>query len=253
MAEQYADSKVLEARAYGIINHLKVVAAEHKRTFSPTLQAVLVFSGPGTYYQPLKPEQEVWERWMDRDRIRAGVAVVREVTAARISELSSKTVKGAYVSKEDILNSGPFFVYNGTPEENEVFRRASNSKFCKLPLEKVLVIDEVRRKNAVQTIAHTAHQVESFYQELANPHSPLHGIENVALIAHIPDFIRIPFYTKKYNDEFVSQGGRNLNFWIYALKSRIGTEKEHIEWELPRLVRYASEGYLAIEPSNFSV
>src|SRR5689334_18588899 len=75
----------LQAKALTIVDFLKNVAERHERTYPADIDAVLVFSGPGTYYQRLKDYQtDESRRWMDRDRIRAGVAVVREVTKARM-------------------------------------------------------------------------------------------------------------------------------------------------------------------------
>lgn len=253
----------LQEKAQKNVDRLKEVAAKHERYYSPIIEAVLVFSGPGTYYKRLKdsrPEQE-WMRWMDRDRIKAGVGVVREVTAKRIRK-EGISIKGHYVTKEDIIEYGPLFVYNGIPEENDVLNKALNSELFKLPKEKVVIIDNVQEEDGTtHPIRHTADQVKSFYQELANPESPLYGISTVALVAHIPDFIRNVFYTKKYDDEHIARGNKGLNLRVYGLKSRKGstklyirgTEQQHIESELQRLVEYAKRGYLATEPSTFSV
>lgn len=244
----------LEAKANSVVSRLKEVAANHERAYPRFIDAVLVFSGPGTYYDRLKPDQEEWMRWMDRDRIRAGVAVVREVTASALSNgRYMKRVRANQVTKQDIRDFGPLFVYNGTPLENEIFRRAAGSEFCKLPKENVVLIDEVREEDGtIHPMRHTADQVKSFYQQLANPESMLHGTINVAIVAHVPDFIRNVFYTKKYNDEFIAQGHQGLNFWVYGLRSRSGTEDEHIEADLSRLITYAEKGHLATEPSPFS-
>ena len=253
MKELLINEAELTQKARDVVSRLQEVATNRERTYPKTIDAVLVFSGPGTYYDKLKPDQNEMWRWMDRDRIRAGIAVVRQVTAAKKSQSTGQKFKGHDMSREDILEYGPMFVYNGIPVENEVFRKAVDSPFSKLPKEKVLIIDEVRQKNSVHQIRHTADQVNSFYQEMKNPNSPLYGKKNVALVAHIPDFARNVFYTKKYNDEFVENGGDSINFWVYALKSRPGTGEDHLNSELPRLVTYAGNGHLATNPSPFSV
>lgn len=249
------ESNMLHERANSVIQRLKEVAVSRERTYPSNIQAVFVFSGPGTYYERLKPRQEEHWRWMDRDRIRAGVAVVREVTASRIRELGVDPYKkGHYTTHQEIHQHGPLFIYNGTLIENEVFRRTLESPFCKIPKEKVVVIDEVWEDDgATHPIRDTGDQVKSFYQQLLNPNSPLHSIERVALVAHIPDFIRNVFYTKKYNDEYIASGGKGLQFWVYGLISRRGTEDKHVASELPKLVTYAQRGHLALEPSDFSV
>ena len=251
MTERQVDAQQLTQRAQEVVDRLKEVAINRERTYPSKIEAVLVFSGPGTYYDRLKPDQEDIWRWMDRDRIRAGVAVVSEITAARLSVLLDKKVKGHHVSKEGILKLGPYFVYNGTPLENEVFSKALNSPYCKLPKSKVIIIDDVIEEDGtIHPHRHTADQVKSFYHEIANPNSPLYGIRNVALVAHIPDFARNVFYTKKYNDE--ASGNQRLNFWVYGLKSRKGTGEAHLSSEFPRLVTYAQRGHLATEPSPFA-
>ncbi|OGD86526.1 hypothetical protein A2Z23_02930 [Candidatus Curtissbacteria bacterium RBG_16_39_7] len=255
MTERQIDPQELEAKAQAVVTRLKEVAANHERSYPPIIEAVLVFSGPGTYYKRLKDSrpEEGWMRFMDRDRIRAGVAVVRQVTAVTKALVTGIETRTNQIMKEDIEQYGPLFVYNGIPEENEIFRQALASPFCKLPKDKVVIIDEVAEVDGTtHSIRHTADQVRSFYQELENPQSPLHRIVNVALVAHIPDFARNVFYTKKYNDEFMIKWHGGLRFWVYALKSRAGTGDEHIAAELPRLVKYAEAGHLATEPSDFS-
>lgn len=246
---------MLQEKALNVVQRLKEVAINRERTYPSQIQAVFVFSGPGTYYERLKPGQEKHWRWMDRDRIRAGVAVIREATASRVRELGIDPYKkGHYTTHEEIIEHGPLFVYNGVPVENDVFRTALESPFSKIPKEKVVIIDEVLEDDGYShPIRHTGDQVKSLYQQISNPNSPLHGTEHVALIAHIPDFIRDVFYTKKYNDEHMAAGSKGVQFWVYALQSRPGTEDEHISSELPRLVTYAQRGDLAREPSEFSV
>ena len=253
MSKRQVDPRILEVKARDILNRLKNVANNHERTFPSFLEAVLVFSGPGTIYDKLKPGQEEWMRWMDRDRIRGGRAVVAQVTAARLSVSQGRRIDVQAVTREDVRTSGPLFVYNGIPVENKMLRQALQTGTLKLPKEKVVIIDEVIEEGGItHPIRHTADQVKSFYQTVANPRSPLYGVKNVALVAHIPHFMRIPFYTRKYNEEYIAHGYEGLNFWVYALRSRHGTEKPYIAYELPRLILYAEQGDLATEPSVFS-
>src|SRR3989344_5561598 len=240
MTERQVDTQQLTQRALDVVNSLKEIVINRERTYPPSIEAVLVFIGPGTYYDKLKPDQEEIWRWMDRDRIRAGVAVVSEITAARLSDLLGKKVKGHHISPGDILFYGPYFVYNGTPLENEIFRKALNSPFCKLPKAKVVILDEVREDDGtIHPHRHTADQVKSFYHAISDPENPLYGILNVALVAHIPDFARNVFYTRKYNDGLVESGNLSLNFWVYGLKNRKGTGEAHLNSEFPRIVTYA--------------
>lgn len=253
MIEQLVDPQKLTGNALVVVERLKEVAQNHQRTYPAKIDAVFVFSGPGTYYDRLKPGQQEYVRWMDRDRIRAGVAVVKEVTAQRIAETEKTTIRGHHISKEAILKyGGPYFVYNGVPVENEILRRALKSPYCPLPTEKTLIIDEVYEGDHIIPIRHTGDQFKSFYQAITNPNCPLFGIKNVALVAHIPDFIRHPFYAEEYNRRLGAANGQPLNFWFYALRSRLGTEEAHMEAELQRLPVYAAKGDLATEPVIFS-
>lgn len=247
------DSKALEEKALRIVRRLEEVARNHERTFPSLIDAVLVFSGPGTIYEKLKPGQEEWMRWMDRDRIRAGRAIVTAVTAGRVAEQHKRITNVEEVTVEDIRRSGPLFVYNGIPLENDMLRQALRTQTLRLPVEKVVIIEQVVEEDGTaHPIRHTADQVKSFYQAVASPQSPLYGVKNVALVAHIPSFIRIPFYTRKYDDQFIAQGHERLNFWVYALRSRQGTQKPHVASELHKLLAYAELGHLAKEPSPFS-
>ena len=252
--KEIIDSQALEQKAQGIINSLQETAAERKRVYPSNIDAVLVFSGPGTYYDRLKPDQEEWMRWMDRDRIRAGVALVRELTASTINDFTKAKLGVEHITENDIMNKGPFFVYNGIPVENKVLREALDSPFCKLPKDKVLIIDAVRKGNTVIPIRHTGDQVQSFYQEIMNQESPLHYATNIALVSHALHYIRIPFYISKYeNDYEYALPKIKRNYYAYGLKDRPGVEEEFIKYEMERLLAYAEAGHLAAEPTPLRI
>jgi len=254
MIEQVVEQQALKMEAIRIVDRLTETALNHERTYPSSIQAVLVFSGPGTYYDRLKQGQQERQRWMDRDRIRAGVAVVRQVAASVKTELSGRRFRVSDIDKIDVHSFGPFLVYNGIPIENEVFLRALESPFCKMPPEKVVVINQVKEENgSTHSIRHSGDQVKSLFQEVADPKSILYGAKNIAFVAHIPDFIRIPFYIQKYSSEYVDVSGQELHFWFYALKSRSNTMEEHMNAELTRLVEYAKLGQLDTTPCAFAV
>lgn len=246
------DSQALVDEALRIVWRLEEVANGRKRTFPPLIDAVFVFSGPGTIYHKLKPGQEEWMRWMDRDRIRAGRAIVAEVTSARLAERRGRLTRADEITVDDIRTSGPLFVYNGIPIENTMLRQALLTQEGRLPPENVVIIDQVEADGGTRPIRHTADQVRSFYQNQANPQSPLYGVKHVALVAHIPHFVRIPFYTRKYDDEHIARGHEGLNFWAYALRSRRGAQEPYVQTELHKLLAYADLGHLAREPVIFS-
>jgi len=240
-----------------IVTRLKE-KAQKGRIYPSTIQAVLVFSGPGTYYDRLKTTQQTlggeWRSWMDRDRIRAGAAVCREVTATRKSELLGKPIHANQVTDRDILMWGPLYVYNGIPIENTVFSEATDSPFCVIPKERIVMMRTVEDYDGTtHPFRHTGDQVRGLYNAIRDPKSPLFGVENVALVAHVPDHARIPFYTEKNNREHMAEGGNNVNLWLYGLKSRPGAEEHHLPAELARLPVYAAKGDLAPVPSPFSL
>lgn len=263
MSERSINEQQIRQSALGVVARLEHVAANHKRTFPSQIEAVLVFSGPGTYIDRLKPSQmknpddpnskdQDHLRWMDRDRIRAGVAVVRDVCATRLIKELGLRATIADVTNEYVLSNGPILVYNGIPKENEVFRGVLKRPTTKIPANKVLIIDELRRSDRTIPIAHTGHQVESFYQEVANPYSPLHGVMNVAVVAHISDFARNLFYLKKYNDLYVAAGNEGITFWVYAIKNRPGSKEILIDEEIGKVITYAQRRDLATEPARFN-
>jgi hypothetical protein len=249
MTEGYKPN--IQQEAIGIVRKLTEVADNHERVYPAEIDAVLVFSGPGTYYDRLKPGQPEWMAWMDRDRIRGGVAVVREVTASWMRKEGIDQNKiGHDVSYTEIEEYGPLLVYNGIPVENEVFRRAVASEHSKIPLSNVVVLDEVIEENGdAHPIRHTGDQYKSFFHEVQNAESPLFGVKNVALVAHIPDFVRHPYYAERYNRELREAMGEELTFWAYGIRSREGSIFPHMRSELPRLVAYSAKGDLSTVPA----
>ena len=259
MTERFVNQKDLEGKAQAIIGQLQEVAANHERKYPSDIQAVLVFSGPGTYYEQLKPGEPEWMKLMNRDRVRAGTAVVREVTASRKADdlgLPRGEIHGSKMIYDDVLTYGPYLVYNGVPikdprleHENKTVREAFHSRFSKLPEQKILVIDELRDVDGtLRPLRHTGDQINSLFQQLQDVNSPIYGVRNLALVSHLAHFIRIPFYLKKYEDEFVANGGYRLNYFVYPLIGRPGVYEKDIEWEMPRLLEYAAKGDLATEP-----
>lgn len=266
MTEKVVDRKAVETNAHEVVTKLTEASENRERTYPSNIDAVWVFSGPGTYNQRLKPDsgEEEWMRWMDRDRIRAGVAVVREITATRVSEIEARKVNPSELKSEDMVKLSPLFVYNGKPVENAILDEQLSKRATLIPRQKVLIIREVQEGGGgTHPIGHYGDQFTSFFQQLDNPESPINEEYTrklqqgksfkVALVSHKLDFIRIAFYAEKYNQEFVENGRQPLDFHVYGLRSRAGTEGEHVEYELPRLLDYAEQGHLAKEPVNFSV
>lgn len=236
-------------KAIEIVRRLEEKRETEKRTYPPDIEAVFVFSGPGTYFQRLKPEDEEWMGWMDKDRIRLGVALVREVTASRMREADlAQDKRGHFVSKEDIIKNGPVFIYNGTQDENRDFRKALSSQFAKIPKEKVDIIDTfVNSDGNPQPYRHTGDQVKGLYQHLVDPKSRLYGVRNIALVSHLAHFMRIPFYIEKYHKEYLSEDVV-INYYPYALEERGGNTEINIDEEIPKITEYIKRGDMSDQP-----
>lgn len=242
-----------------IIERLRELAG--RRTYDPNIEVIHVYSGPGTYFDRTKPGQEERQRWMDHDRILAGVAVLREVAAAKIRQLTGLKLNAVQISKDDLTRVGPQLFYNGTPVENQAVQRALSEGRSKVPETNVVLANDVREDDgSVHAIHHTADQVRSLFQQIDDPQGELHGRRHIAAVAHIPDFVRIPFYLERYNQARRQAGGSELKFSAFALKSRRGSSEvggrldtvgQHTAAELPRLVKYLQRGDLAAKPVRF--
>ena len=74
-----------------------------------------------------------WARKMDRARVRAGVTLVREVTAKRLEK------PAAEVTEEDIANHGPWLHYASTSWENNHIRHALAQPALGMPSSKIFI------------------------------------------------------------------------------------------------------------------
>lgn len=213
------------------------------------IDAVWVFSGPGTYFTALKDKEEPWQKFMDRDRIHAGLRLCRLLTAKRVKERSHQETLPAEISPEDLEQYGPYFIYNGNPEQNDDFGEALAKGFIKLPPKKVVILDKVESQKATRPIANTLDQVASFYQEKTKEESPLFGCHRVALVSHSPHFIRIPHYIRRFEEEFLQTHGRIISYWAYGVKSESAVFNEFVRSELNKLASYVNRGHLNPAPT----
>lgn len=244
------DPRKLREDAHGIVKTLTTVAEERRRKFPPEIQAVLPLSGYGLYTKPLLDNQPAAGRWQDHDRTRAGVAIVSEVTSSRIQQPLDIERRSFHITKKQIRKHGPLFVYNGTPEQNENFLTSVNSLHSKIPPEKVHVIQTVKIGEEEIPIRHTGDQIQSLFQEVDTPESPLHEMTRIGVVTHTSQWVRVPYYIEKYNRERKADGKTPLEIWAYGVRNRPGTLEPLMEGELDRLVRYAEQGQLATEPAT---
>lgn len=180
----------LKKKVYGEITYL----LGHKLypTIHDDIDAVWVFSGPGTFFKQLDTGEPKWMAWMDRYRILYGIALVRKITAKRLSK------KVAEVTVGDIGKHGPLFLYNGTPEENHSLRKALKSQYLSLPEEKVFITDQVIEEDGTKhPIRNTRDQIKSFPRKLLRPPGPIQ--KRLAIISHAAHIPRILRYLESLN------------------------------------------------------
>ena len=237
-------------RALGLLDALKV--AGNERHYDPCIQVIHVVSGPGTYFKDRKPQQPPWSneafRWRDRDRINAGIAVVHNVTRARLTEVSPD-----HPLTDDEQKHAPLLFYNGIPVENSAFQDALSEGLFSVPFEKIVVSDTLGNDGGLND------QVRDLFQHIDNSESPLFDKGNIALITNISAFLRVPFYVQKYMEERLQQGKEELRMWIYAVKDRRGSRElgkadalgECITADLTRLPLYIQRGFLPPKPWRF--
>jgi hypothetical protein len=193
---------------------------------------VWVFSGPGTFYKPLEDNEQDFTRWMDRYRIMYGLAIVKQVTAKKLQKTPDK------VTKEDILNHGPLFFYNGTPEENKDLRIALEHKLSILPKEKVLIIDRVKHEGNIQHIENTLDQILSFPKELIGKQ-----LQNrIAIVSHAPHIARILRYFEEYN-----LFPQSITVEVFSL-TPIHSEALYMHEEMEKVWQYFQKGDLSWTP-----
>lgn len=201
---------------------------------STNFDAVWVFSGPGTIKQPLKEGDNPLRKWMDRDRILYGAELITKITAMRLHKTYNR------ITRNDILNSGPFLIYNGIPRENADFREVLQSPSCLLPYEKVYIVDEVFDKNVFYPIKNTLDQIKSFPKAFLN-----NGLikERIAIVSHAEHFPRILRYIKKYN--IIPE---HIKITVFPLKSAREVENEYYEEEVNKVWEYFQKGNLSWSP-----
>lgn len=238
-------------RALGLLDALKV--ASSKRHYDSRIEVVHVVSGPGTYFEDRKDQQPPWSneafRWRDRDRIKAGIAVVHNVTRARLTEVSPDRPL-----TNDEQKHAPLLFYNGIPVENSAFQDALFQGLFSVPFKKIVVSDTLRDDGGLND------QVQDLFKQVDTPASPLSGLKHIAIVTNVSAFLRVPFYVQKYMRERLQEGQEALRMWVYAVKDRRGSREpgrkadalgECIAADLTRLPLYRQRGFLPTKPWKF--
>lgn len=179
-----------------MLQEFEKAALPHPKIY-PDTDVVFVVPGPGEYSQKLPPYEEKpdryqhlsWARKMDRARVRAGVILVKEITALRLE----KNVKE--VTSEDILAYGPWLHYSTTPWENEHIKGVLAQEVVKFPPGKTIMYEDiVGRDGKTRPIVNTADQLEGLqFPEGLTP-------RRIAVLSHAPHLVRIMHMMEKYKD-----------------------------------------------------
>jgi hypothetical protein len=198
----------------------------------PDTDAVWVFSGPGTFLKALENNEQNFTRWMDRYRILYGLNIVKKVTAKKLKKSSGE------ITKQDILENGPLFIYNGTEEENKDLRAALNHELSILPSEKVIIVDQVKIDGTIQEIENTLDQIKSFPKELVGKQIT----NRIAIVSHAPHIARI----LRYFEEF-KLFPETVTVEVFSL-TPIHSEALYMHEEMEKIWQYFQKGDLSWNP-----
>lgn len=198
----------------------------------PDTDAVWVFSGPGTFFKALESGEQNLTKWMDRYRILYGLAIVKQVTAKRLNKNADE------ITKEDILQNGPLFIYNGNEIENTDIRKALRHELSILPAEKVLIIDKVKTDARIEDIETTLDQIKSFPKELIGKQIK----KRIAIVSHAPHIARI----LRYFEEF-KLFPETITVEVFSI-TPIHDQALYMHEEMEKIWQYFQKGDLSWNP-----
>lgn len=183
-------------RALDLTQQLEAKASPHGEIHQDT-DVVWVVSGPGAYSLTIWPFEDKadhyrdlpWTRKMDRHRLRTGAALVHEITAKR----TGKKVEA--VTREDIRQYGPWFMYNATEAENQHVKAVLDQESVKIPPEKLFIYHEFKDESGeTRQIVKTIDQIQGLrFPEGGRP-------RRVAVVSHAPHLMRLLHMLGKYPD-----------------------------------------------------
>lgn len=180
---------------------LEQVAWHHRRSniavtpeAARRIKAVLMFSGPGTWYESYKEDRykdKLWAAWMDHHRLVHGTWVIRRITEINTGicfQGSLNTLdERVRMTRAVILTYGPYFAYTGRGDERDAVRRALMGKRVIIPVEKVHIIEG--------RIDNTVDQVRTLQ---IPPGLSMDPGDRVAIVAHSPQLVRLGHMLERY-------------------------------------------------------
>ena len=203
------------------------------------ISALWIFSGPGTYDEPVKEDrykQYAWAKGMDRARLSYGAWLARKIS----EQVSGETLHGPVEdatqriqdAKEMIAAHGPTILYNGTELENSVVKDVLMRDGIVIPSEKVRVLGE--------GISNTVDQIRSF----ALPEELHWQGGDIGIISHAPHLMRILHMLNRYQPL-----PKDMAVRLFPLASPKEGREEYAEMEIKGLLYYLYLGKNATEES----
>ena len=258
-----------------LIEKLRNVSTADKTTCDPSIEVVMVFSGPGLFLEERKPDDQYQEntyRWLNRDRLLAGMAYARRIALEkkRLTENNPESTIRE-LTEQDLEKYAPVIFYNGTALENNELKEVlenwdvtgwdegfeeKHPKVGSFPYPQKLPFPKSKFRIAAEPTRHTGEQVMSIARE--TEHGALKGMKNIATVASILDYVRLPNYLEKISRVMGEE--KAPHFWAYPVRARRGnvahpelqdTVQKYVVSEAERLVHYLQAGHLAEKPVTF--
>jgi len=239
-AISFTDLQLVIRKGLEEMVRLEQIALWHKRCNLPMtyevarrIKAVIVVSGPGTWYQARKEDrykEKAWAAWMDHARLAHGVWLIRRVT-----EISTgKRFQGAIdtldervqLIKDAIAKHGPYFIYTGREDERAAVKQALADPRSVIPSEKIYIIEE--------KIDNTVDQVKTLRLP---PNLEMHSQDRVAVVAHSPQLVRMGHMLEQYHPL-----SPNVGIQPFPLPIPKGGIPEYPEQEIRGLLYYTFIG-----------
>ena len=261
-----------------LIEELQKTSLDDSKTLDPKIEAVLILSGPGLFLDEKKPADQYGDatyRWLNRDRILAGLAYARRIAAIKKNtEQGGDPVQAHDLTDEDLEKYAPVIFYNGSAEENRELEQVLDhwgkdgwdQSFAEehpnvqhFPYPQHLPYPRSKIKIAEKPNAHTKAQMENLKGEVLEG-GQLEGIRNISIAATILDFVRVGNYIQKVFNESEQTSPKDLKFWAYPIRARresatnqskADTISKYILGELERLAHYLQQGHLASKSCEF--
>lgn len=196
------------------------------------ISALWVFSGPGTYDDPIKDDRYknyTWARGMDKERLSYAAWLARKISETVSGETLRGPINGIperiQKARKMIAENGPTILYNGTELENSVVRDVLTRKGIVIPPEKVRIIGE--------GINNTVDQVKTFKL----PEELHRSGGEIGIISHAPHLMRIIHILSQYQSL-----PKDMIVRLFPISSSAEGREEYAETEIRALLYYVFLG-----------